>query len=1062
MEKKTKKLQGWLVLFIISVVAGIGLATTNELTKDAIVQRALEGANAARAAVLSQADAFEEMEVSSDSGIDNMYKGTKAGEAVGYVAQATQNGYGGPIEIMVGVDMNGALTGISVGGSNFSETAGLGAKAKEASFTNQFVGLQLPAKLKENVDAITGATITSSAVVRGVNAAGQYVASVAGFSIGGGDVPSNVVINGKTAVITKDGFAAPIEISITVDDAGAITAMSVGGEQFAETPGFGAKAKEEAFTTQFIGKSGSVTLGTDVDAISGATITSTAVVDGVNEGLTALSGAPAGPKVEGNTAVATVDGFGGPIDVIVTVDDAGAITALTVGGEQFAETPGFGAKAQEEAFTSQFIGRSGSVALGTDVDGVSGATITSTAVVKGVNEALAALSGAPVAQSTPAPEATQAPEEPTVVPAADGKSATVTVDGFAGPIDVTVTVDDKGAIASLTVGGDKFAETPGFGAKAKEEAFTSQFIGKSGSVALGTDVDAVSGATITSTAVVKGVNDALAVLSGGTDAQSTAAPEATKAPEEPIAASAADGKSATATVDGFGGPIDVTITVDDKGAITSLTVGGDKFAETPGFGAKAKEEAFTSQFIGKSGSVTLGTDVDGVSGATITSTAVVKGVNEALATLGGGAAAQSTSAPESAVAAEGRTAKATKEGFESPIEVVVTVDAAGKIVAMTVGENKSFGETEGLGTRVKEENFIKQFVGQAGPFELGKNVDGISGATFSSKAVVEAANEAIASLGTGTAEESVTEEIRTAKATKEGFESPIEVVVTVDGEGKITEMTVGENKSFGETEGLGTRVKEEDFIKQFIGQTGPFELGKNVDGISGATFSSKAVVEAANEAIASLVADSAEETRTAKATKEGFESPIEVVVTVDGAGKIVAMTVGENKSFGETEGLGTRVKEEDFIKQFIGQTGPFELGKNVDGISGATFSSKAVVEAINEALASLAEEAAEPNVASGETRTAKATKEGFESPIEVVLTLDDAGKIVAMTVGENKSFDETEGLGTRVKEENFIKQFIGKAGPFELGKNVDGISGATFSSKAVVEAANAALKSIEK
>ena len=87
----------------------------------------------------------------------------------------TVTGFGGPIEVTVGVDTHGTVTGLSVGGSSFAETAGLGAKAKEPAFTDQFVGKTAPLTLKVDVDAISGATITSRAVTDGVNTAAAAV-----------------------------------------------------------------------------------------------------------------------------------------------------------------------------------------------------------------------------------------------------------------------------------------------------------------------------------------------------------------------------------------------------------------------------------------------------------------------------------------------------------------------------------------------------------------------------------------------------------------------------------------------------------------------------------------------------------------------------------------------------------------------------------------------------------------------------------------------------------------------------------------------------------------------
>lgn len=186
MEKKARnKPQGWLILFLVSLVAALALAGTNELTKDAIAQRALEAADAARKAVLNNADTFEQLQVPDGIGVDNGYRGLMGGQTIGYVAQSTVKGYGGEIEVVVGMDLNGTLTGISVGGPSFSETAGLGDKAKEPAFTGQFKGLKLPAALADNVDAISGATITSTAVVLGVNQAGTFMESVVDSNEGG-------------------------------------------------------------------------------------------------------------------------------------------------------------------------------------------------------------------------------------------------------------------------------------------------------------------------------------------------------------------------------------------------------------------------------------------------------------------------------------------------------------------------------------------------------------------------------------------------------------------------------------------------------------------------------------------------------------------------------------------------------------------------------------------------------------------------------------------------------------------------------------------------------------
>ena len=109
---------------------------------------------------------------------------------------------------------------------------------------------------------------------------------------------------------------------------------------------------------------------------------------------------------------------------------------------------------------------------------------------------------------SPSPEATQ----PTASPAAAGRTANASAIGYAGPVLVRLTLEDSGAISAIDVGGARFLETVGVGTGVREEAFTSQFIGKTPPLTLNQDVDAVSGATLSSQAVVDAVNEAFAFL----------------------------------------------------------------------------------------------------------------------------------------------------------------------------------------------------------------------------------------------------------------------------------------------------------------------------------------------------------------------------------------------------------------------------------------------------------------------------------------------------------------------------------------------------------------------
>ncbi|MEA4898454.1 FMN-binding protein [Bacillota bacterium Meth-B3] len=520
-----KQLPAWLALAIISLMAGLLLALTNALTQDRIAAQGVQAANEARIASLSAAETFEPQALPEKSALSGCYAGLKDGKVVGYVSEISVKGYGGPIAVTAGMDLTGALTGVSVGGDQFKETAGLGAKTKDTAFTGQFIGKQTPLELKKDIDSVAGATISSGAVVSGVNKMGDYMKTLLPGYVSEDTGATNAV---ETRVVTVKGYGGDIEVGVGLAADGTIASLDVGGPNFAETTGLGEKATEKAFRDQFIGKSGQLRYGEGIDAIAGATITSNAVMDAVNQAL------QQGPVAAPALMVETVKGYGGDIEVSVGLAADGTIASLDVGGPNFAETTGLGEKATEKAFRDQFIGKSGQLRYGEGIDAIAGATITSNAVMDAVNKILANAGSAqpavpasaqpaavepvstpePTVEPTPEPTVEPTPEptaKPTPVPAAEtaameAPAETVTVKGFASDIDVTVALNEDGTIQSVTVGGANFNETPGLGEKAKDEAFTGQFVGKRGPFKYGEGVDAIAGATVTSDAVLGAIN----------------------------------------------------------------------------------------------------------------------------------------------------------------------------------------------------------------------------------------------------------------------------------------------------------------------------------------------------------------------------------------------------------------------------------------------------------------------------------------------------------------------------------------------------------------------------
>ena len=104
-----------------------------------------------------------------DAAIQAVYKGE-----TGFVIQTSVYGYAGNIVMMVGVSNEGTVTGLVV--RDLSETYGLGANAlTDTEFLSQYLETAGDAEVGNNIDAITGATVTSKAVTRAVNSAVGYV-----------------------------------------------------------------------------------------------------------------------------------------------------------------------------------------------------------------------------------------------------------------------------------------------------------------------------------------------------------------------------------------------------------------------------------------------------------------------------------------------------------------------------------------------------------------------------------------------------------------------------------------------------------------------------------------------------------------------------------------------------------------------------------------------------------------------------------------------------------------------------------------------------------------------
>ena len=191
---KNKIIKDALALTLITLVAGVALGGVYEITKDPIAKQEAQAKAEAYEQVFTDAAAFEAVEMEDaltktirDQLDQEGYKAQsieevmraedQSGETLGYAfTVVTSEGYGGDIQFSMGVQNDGTLNGISI--LSIGETAGLGMNADTPAFKDQFVGKQVEklqytkngATQDDEINAISGATVTTNAMTNGVNA----------------------------------------------------------------------------------------------------------------------------------------------------------------------------------------------------------------------------------------------------------------------------------------------------------------------------------------------------------------------------------------------------------------------------------------------------------------------------------------------------------------------------------------------------------------------------------------------------------------------------------------------------------------------------------------------------------------------------------------------------------------------------------------------------------------------------------------------------------------------------------------------------------------------------
>ena len=171
-------------LVAICLVCSFLVAYAHDATKATIAKKAADDTKAAYAMVFPNVGDLTKEKAPAPSKtnlIKDIQCSKKDGKVNGYIYTVTPSGYGGPMEVMVGIGSDNKITGIKV--LQHGETPGLGAKSTEPEFPKEFVGKETKSEIKviksgspkaDEIRAITAATITSRAVTSGVNAARDH------------------------------------------------------------------------------------------------------------------------------------------------------------------------------------------------------------------------------------------------------------------------------------------------------------------------------------------------------------------------------------------------------------------------------------------------------------------------------------------------------------------------------------------------------------------------------------------------------------------------------------------------------------------------------------------------------------------------------------------------------------------------------------------------------------------------------------------------------------------------------------------------------------------------
>jgi electron transport complex protein RnfG len=347
------------VLFLIAAIAAGILSVSNLITSDliAMAEEAASSGPEVAGAVISGGVKFENIDTDlietisskNEKFVDAKKVLDKDGNEIGYAVRtlSVMPGYGGDMELYVGISSDGEIAGIKV--LSLQETPGLGTNVEKKDFQDQYIGkasdsvlqtVKTPPSNDSEISALAGATFSSMSFTSAINNATSIYNSYLkeGAEIGNdedkelteADIANMLVASGNSfeeidsaiidtikagnnkfvdAMVVLDesgaeigyavrtlskiaGYGGNIEISVGIDKNNIITGIIV--ESMNETPGFGSKVADDEFKSQFLNKGiedefkivlGNAFADNEIDSLAGATMSSNSFASAVNNAL---------------------------------------------------------------------------------------------------------------------------------------------------------------------------------------------------------------------------------------------------------------------------------------------------------------------------------------------------------------------------------------------------------------------------------------------------------------------------------------------------------------------------------------------------------------------------------------------------------------------------------------------------------------------------------------------------------------------------------------------------------------------------------------------------------